>query len=233
MQLLPEWLVHYRKAQLPGDLTAGVIVTVMLIPQSLAYAMLAGLPPEIGLYASVLPLVVYALIGSSMTLAVGPVAVASLMTASALQPLAQPGTEQYMVLAAMLALLSGVMLLAFGLLRLGFLANFLSHPVISGFISGSAILITVSQLKHLFGLTTDATNVFQEIYQLIVQLPQSNQATTVLGMATLFFLLFSRCYLAGMLQKSGLAHKAASLLSRLAPMAAVIISIVAVARWNL
>ncbi|HBT34004.1 MAG TPA: sodium-independent anion transporter [Pusillimonas sp.] len=233
MQLLPEWLVHYRKAKLPGDLTAGVIVTVMLIPQSLAYAMLAGLPPEIGLYASVLPLVVYALIGSSMTLAVGPVAVASLMTASALQPLAQPGTEQYMVLAAMLALLSGVMLLAFGLLRLGFLANFLSHPVISGFISGSAILITVSQLKHLFGLTTDATNVFQEIYQLIVQLPQSNQATTVLGMATLFFLLFSRCYLAGMLQKSGLAHKAASLLSRLAPMVAVIISIVAVARWNL
>ncbi len=233
MQLLPEWLVHYRKAKLPGDLTAGVIVTVMLIPQSLAYAMLAGLPPEIGLYASVLPLVVYALIGSSMTLAVGPVAVASLMTASALQPLAQPGTEQYMVLAAMLALLSGVMLLAFGLLRLGVLANFLSHPVISGFISGSAILITVSQLKHLFGLTTDATNVFQEIYQLIVQLPQSNQATTVLGMATLFFLLFSRCYLAGMLQKSGLAHKAASLLSRLAPMVAVIISIVAVARWNL
>tara|TARA_R110000851_G_scaffold333550_1_gene516108 strand:- start:144766 stop:146478 length:1713 start_codon:yes stop_codon:yes gene_type:complete len=233
MQLLPEWLVHYRKAKLPGDLTAGVIVTVMLIPQSLAYAMLAGLPPEIGLYASVLPLVVYALIGSSMTLAVGPVAVASLMTASALQPLAQPGTEQYIVLAAMLALLSGVMLLAFGLLRLGFLANFLSHPVISGFISGSAILITVSQLKHLFGLTTDATNVFQEIYQLIVQLPQLNQATTVLGMATLFFLLFSRCYLAGMLQKSGLAHKAASLLSRLAPMVAVIISIVAVARWNL
>lgn len=233
MQLLPEWLVHYRKAKLPGDLTAGVIVTVMLIPQSLAYAMLAGLPPEIGLYASVLPLVVYALIGSSMTLAVGPVAVASLMTASALQPLAQPGTEQYMVLAAMLALLSGVMLLAFGLLRLGFLANFLSHPVISGFISGSAILITVSQLKHLFGLTTDATNVFQEIYQLIVQLPQSNQATTVLGMATLFFLLFSRCYLADMLQKSGLAHKAASLLSRLVPMVAVIISIVAVARWNL
>src|SRR5690606_25800276 len=123
------WLKHYQKAKLPGDLTAGLIVTVMLIPQSLAYAMLAGLPPEIGLYASVLPLVAYALLGSSMTLAVGPVAVASLMTASALQPLAQPGSEQYIILAATLALLSGLMLLTFGLLRLGFLAHFLSHPV--------------------------------------------------------------------------------------------------------
>ncbi len=233
MQLLPQWLKHYQKAKLPGDLTAGLIVTVMLIPQSLAYAMLAGLPPEIGLYASVLPLVAYALLGSSMTLAVGPVAVASLMTASALQPLAQPGSEQYIILAATLALLSGVMLLAFGLLRLGFLAHFLSHPVISGFISGSAILITVGQLKHLFGLNTNASNVFQELYQLVVQLPQANLATTVLGLATLFFLLFSRSYLAGLLQKLGLNQKTASLVSRLAPMVAVIVSIGAVSKLSL
>lgn len=233
MQLLPKWLTHYQKTKLPGDLTAGLIVTVMLIPQSLAYAMLAGLPPEVGLYASVLPLVAYALLGSSMTLAVGPVAVASLMTASALQPLAQAGTEQYIVLAAILAFLSGLMLLAFGLLRLGFLANFLSHPVISGFISGSAILITVSQLKHLFGLTTNAENVFEEVYQLITQLPHANPTTAVLGLATLAFLFFSRTYLGKGLQKLGLASKTASLLARLAPMAAVIVSIVAAAQWNL
>src|SRR5690554_7972683 len=114
-----EWGRQYRSATFTNDLLAAVIVTIMLIPQSLAYAMLAGLPPEIGLYASVLPLVAYALLGTSMTLAVGPVAVASLMTASALQPLAQPGSEQYIILAAMLALLSGLMLLTFGLLRLG------------------------------------------------------------------------------------------------------------------
>src|SRR5690606_41447890 len=115
----------------------------MLIPQSLAYAMLAGLPPEMGLYASILPIIAYALLGSSMTLATGPVAVISLMTASALAPLAQSGSAQYIELAIQVALISGVMLLAFGLLRLGFLAHLLSHPVISGFISGSAILISL------------------------------------------------------------------------------------------
>ena len=152
MNILPDWLLHYRRSALAGDLTAGIIVTVMLIPQSLAYALLAGLPPEMGLYASILPIVAYALFGSSMTLAVGPVAVASLMTASALQPLAAAGSAQYISLAITLSLLSGGMLLLFGVLRLGFLAHFLSHPVISGFISGSAVLIAVGQLKHLLGV---------------------------------------------------------------------------------
>jgi SulP family sulfate permease len=152
MKWLPEWLRHYQRAWFAGDLTAGIIVTVMLIPQSLAYALLAGLPPEVGLYASILPIVAYALLGSSMTLAVGPVAVASLMTASALQPLAAAGSAEYVQLAMQLSLLSGVMLLAFGALRLGFLAYFLSHPVISGFITGSAVLIAVGQLKHMLGV---------------------------------------------------------------------------------
>ena len=131
MNYLPAWLRAYRPAWLAGDLTAGLIVTVMLIPQSLAYAILAGLPPEVGLYASILPIVAYALLGSSMTLAVGPVAVASLMTASALQPLAAAGSAEYVTLAVQLSLISGVMLLAFGALRLGFLAYFLSHPRVS------------------------------------------------------------------------------------------------------
>lgn len=146
---IPGWLRDYRKAWFAGDLTAGVIVTVMLIPQSLAYALLAGLPPEVGLYASILPIVAYALFGTSITLAVGPVAVASLMTASALQPLAAAGSPEYIALAVQLSLLSGVMLLAFGMMKLGFLAHFLSHPVISGFITGSAVLIAVGQFKHI------------------------------------------------------------------------------------
>ncbi|HBT59142.1 MAG TPA: sodium-independent anion transporter, partial [Pseudomonas sp.] len=129
---------HYRRAWLAGDLTAGLVVGIMIIPQSMAYAMLAGLPVQIGLYASILPLIGYALLGSSMTLSVGPVAVTGLMTATLLAPLATVGSADYLQLAIWLALLSGLMLLGFGLLRLGFLANFLSHPVISGFISGAA-----------------------------------------------------------------------------------------------
>jgi len=117
--LLPDWLQHYRREWLSGDVIAGLIVTVMLIPQSLAYAMLAGLRPEIGLYASILPLVAYALLGSSRTLAVGPVAVASLMTASSLAPLAAQGTPEYLAMAVLLALLSGVMLIC-GLAAAGF-----------------------------------------------------------------------------------------------------------------
>ena len=121
---LPEWLRPYRAQWLSGDLTAGFIVTVMLIPQSLAYAMLAGLPLQVGIYASIAPLVVYALFGTSMTLAVGPVAVASLMTASALTPLAAPGSPEYVALAVQLAMLSGLMLFVFGMLRLGAVAHF-------------------------------------------------------------------------------------------------------------
>ncbi len=159
MLQLPDWLRQYQRPWLSGDLTAGLIVTVMLIPQSLAYAMLAGLPPQIGLYASILPLLAYALFGSSMTLAVGPVAVASLMTASALTPLAVPGSESYVMLAVLLALMSGLILLIAGLLRLGFLAYFLSHPVISGFISGSAILIAIGQLKYLLGISLPSSGI--------------------------------------------------------------------------
>ncbi|MBC2769887.1 SulP family inorganic anion transporter [Pusillimonas minor] len=232
-RLLPDWLKHYRADKLSGDLTAGLIVTVMLIPQSLAYAMLAGLPPEIGLYASVLPLIAYALFGSSMTLAVGPVAVASLMTASALAPLAEQGSAQYIALAAQLSLLSGVMLLAFGMLRLGFLAYFLSHPVISGFISGSAILITVSQIKHLFGISSASPDVVGTLRDLITGLPQANPATTVIGLGTLVFLVMARKWLALWLQKLGLSASLAGLLGRLAPMAAVIASIAIVSGFNL
>lgn len=220
--LLPDWMLAYQKNLFSGDLTAGLIVTVMLIPQSLAYAMLAGLPPEMGLYASILPIIAYALLGSSMTLATGPVAVISLMTASALAPLAQPGSAQYIELAIQMALISGVMLLVFGLLRLGFLAHLLSHPVISGFISGSAILISIGQLKHLLGVQVSGNNIIATLLDLVRHLPQTNLLTLLIGSSSLLFLWWSRRYLSAVLEKAGLSSRLAGILSKLAPMLSVI-----------
>ena len=227
--LVPEWLRNYRRDWLTGDFTAGLIVTVMLIPQSLAYAMLAGLPPEIGLYASILPLFAYALLGSSMTLAVGPVAVASLMTASSIAPLASAGSPEYLSMAVMLALLSGAMLMLAGLLRLGFLAWFLSHPVISGFISGSAVLIAIGQLKYILGIQFSSTGVLSTVTGLIAHASEANAVTTAIGVSALVFLFIARRWLAGWLKKTGLSAKTADLLTKLAPMAAVIVSTAVVA----
>jgi SulP family sulfate permease len=233
MTWLPAWLRAYRPAWLAGDLTAGVIVTVMLIPQSLAYALLAGLPPEVGLYASILPIVAYALLGSSMTLAVGPVAVASLMTASALQPLASAGSAEYVALAVQLSMISGVMLLAFGALRLGFLAYFLSHPVISGFISGSAVLIAVGQLKYILGVKVAGSTVLETLAGLVKALPQTQPVTLAIGVSSLLFLLLARRYLAQLLTRMGGPAKAADLVAKLAPMVAVIASTAVVAVFKL
>jgi SulP family sulfate permease len=155
--LLPilDWAPRYTRSDAVNDLFAAIIVTIMLVPQSLAYAMLAGLPPVVGLYASILPLIAYAIFGTSRTLAVGPVAVVSLMTAAAVAPIAAAGSAAYVTAAVTLAFLSGLVLLAMAVLRLGFLANFLSHPVISGFITASGILIAASQLKHILGVRTE------------------------------------------------------------------------------
>ena len=223
-KLLPDWLKQYQFTWLAGDVIAGAIVTVMLIPQSLAYAMLAGLPPQAGLYASLLPIFAYALFGSSMTLAVGPVAVASLMTATALAPLAIAGSVDYAALAVILALLSGVMLFVFGVLRLGFLAYFLSHPVISGFISGSAVVIAIGQLKYIFGINTPRGGIITTLHGLIVGLPTLNVSTTLLGCGALLFLFFARSYLATVLKRIGLSDKIADLSAKLAPMMVVIVA---------
>lgn len=233
MLQLPNWLRQYQRPWLSGDLTAGLIVTVMLIPQSLAYAMLAGLPPQIGLYASILPLLAYAFFGSSMTLAVGPVAVASLMTASALTPLAAPGSESYLMLAVLMALMSGLILFIAGLLRLGFLAYFLSHPVISGFISGSAILIAIGQLKYLLGISLPSGSIIATVNGLAHQISAININTAVIGMAALLFLFFARSALAPLLKSAGVPTKLAELLTKLAPMAVVIASTAIVASTGL
>ena len=233
MTQLPQWLRQYQRPWLSGDLTAGLIVTVMLIPQSLAYAMLAGLPPQIGLYASILPLLAYAFFGSSMTLAVGPVAVASLMTASALTPLAAPGSESYIMLAMLMALMSGLILFVAGILRLGFLAYFLSHPVISGFISGSAILIAIGQLKYLLSISLPSGSIITTVTGLVHQISAVNTNTAIIGIAALIFLFFARSALAPLLKSAGLPAKLAELLTKLAPMAVVIVSTAFVASTGL
>jgi len=147
-----EWLQNYKRENLRGDFAAGLIVAIMLVPQGMAYAMLAGLPPVTGLYASTFPLITYALFGSSRQLAVGPVAMMSLLVFAGVSSIAEPGSGKYVSLVLLLSLMVGVMQLGMGLLRAGFIVNFISHAVISGFTSAAAMIILLSQLHHLFGI---------------------------------------------------------------------------------
>ena len=231
--MAPEWLRGYRRGWLHGDFTAGVIVTIMLIPQSLAYALIAGLPPEVGLYASILPMVAYALFGTSMTLAVGPVAVASLMTASALAPLAPAGSPLYVALAAQLAMLSGVFLILFGVMRFGFISHLLSHPIINGFIIGSAILIAVGQVKHLLGVRVESQDVLDIVVELWRMLPSTNTTTLIIGISALAVLFLSREQIPALLRRLGFRERNADLMGKLAPMFVVIVTTVAVAKMGL
>ena len=183
-----DWGRRYDRETLTRDAVAALIVTIMLIPQSLAYAQLAGLPPEVGLYASVAPLLLYAIFGSSRVLAVGPAAVVSLMTAAAIGNHAAAGSPQYWAAAITLAFLSGAMLVLMGVLRLGFLANFLSHPVISGFISASGLLIAAGQLKTLMGVKAEGHNLVEMLWALGHQLPNTHVLTLVVGVLATAFL---------------------------------------------
>jgi SulP family sulfate permease len=200
------WLRQYRRDQLPGDISAGVIVAMMMIPQGMAYAMVAGLPPVAGIYASIVPPVLYALFGTSSTQSVGPMAIISLMTASTLAPLAAPGSALHAVLAAQLALMAGLVLLLCGLLRIGFLANFFSRPVMSGFTLGSALVIAYGQLGTLLGATP----------------PHLHWPSALLGLGSLALLVLAKQYLAPLLRAAGLSAGAADIGARLAPMAVVL-----------
>ena len=211
------WLRNYRLAWLSGDLVAGVVTAIMIIPQSMAYAMLAGLPVQIGLYASLLPLIGYALFGSSMSMSVGPVAVTALMTAALLAPMASIGSAEYLQLAIWLALMSGVLLFVLGLLRMGFLANFLSHPVISGFISGASLLILLSQLPHLLGMDRMPATPGQ----LVDQWHPGSGLALAMGLLALAWLLYARTRLAAHLHSLGVNQAVAGVLARLAPILVV------------
>lgn len=232
-RLLPAWLTRYPREKLGADLTAGLIVTILVIPQSLAYALLAGLPPQLGLYVSILPVIAYAWLGSSMVQAVGPVAVTAIMTYAVLSPLASPGSPEYIALAAALALLSGAMLLACGVLRLGFLSQLLSRPVVSGFISGSAVLIVVSQLKYLLGVTPHGVSSGAVMLDVLSKLPQSHLPTLAIGLAALLVLAVVRLTLAAWLVKAGLASQRAAFVVRVMPLVVVLSGTLAVIEFDL
>ncbi len=219
-----DWGSRYDRETLTSDLVAAVIVTIMLIPQSLAYALLAGLPAEMGLYASILPLVAYAIFGTSRALAVGPVAVVSLMTAAAVGAIAAQGTIGYATAAITLAFLSGLFLLALGLFRLGFLANFLSHPVIAGFITASGLIIATSQLKHILGVSAEGHSLFTLLGSLFSHLTQTNVITLIIGVSAVAFLFWVRKGLKPLLLRAGLKPRMADLLAKAGPVAAVAVS---------
>ena len=190
---VPSWMRTYRRGDLSGDLSAGLTVAVMLIPQGMAYAMLAGLPPVVGLYAATIPLIVYAFVGSSRQLAVGPVAIVSLLTLSGISALAEPGSGQFVALAALLALLSGVIQLGLGLLRAGFIVNFISHAVISGFTSAAAIVIGLSQLKQLLGVSlASGHSVFELVAEAALRIGEANPYTVTIGVVSIALLVAAK-----------------------------------------
>lgn len=226
-------LRDYNRSSLKADLVAGAVVAMMLIPQSLAYALLAGLPAETGLYASIFPLIAYALFGSSRTLSVGPVALVSLMTMVALSKVVEPGSADYLSAAIALALLTGGMLLLMGLFRLGFIANFLSHTVVSGFITASGILIALSQLRHIFGVTADGDTIPQILSSLLANLSAINHVTTAIGLLVLVFLFWARAGVEPLFTRVGIERHSAALIAKAAPVIGVIATILCVWLWRL
>ena len=223
-----DWGRSYDRSALSNDLIAAVIVTIMLIPQSLAYALLAGLPPEAGIYASIAPIVLYAVFGTSRALAVGPVAVVSLLTASAIGQVAEAGTAGYAVAALTLAFLSGGFLVLLGVLRLGFLANFLSHPVIAGFITASGILIATSQLKHILGVSAHGHTLPEMLGSLFAHLGEVNWITVAIGVSAAGFLFWVRGNLKPLLKRLGTGPLLTDLLAKGGPVVAVVATTVAV-----
>ena len=219
-----DWGRRYNSQTLTSDLTAAVIVTIMLIPQSLAYALLAGLPPEVGLYASVLPLVAYAIFGTSSALAVGPVAVVSLMTATAVGRVAAEGSVDYASAAIVLALLSGIMLTLMGLFRLGFVANFLSHPVISGFITASGLIIATSQVGGLLGIKTEGHALPELLVSIFENVGKINFYTVAVGAVALALLLWIRLDLKNWLTRFGLSKGVATIIVRAGPVFVVFLT---------
>jgi|AntRauTorckE5430_2_1112549.scaffolds.fasta_scaffold01286_7 SulP family sulfate permease len=184
-----EWLPKYNKTLFKGDLAAGLTVGVMLIPQGMAYAMLAGLPPIYGLYASIFPLIIYAIFGTTRQLAVGPVAMDSLLVAAGVGAIATAGSAEYIALAILLAFMVGVILFVMGIFRLGFLVNFLSRPIISGFTSAAALIIASSQLKHLLGLKLESTTyLYETLIEVGKNIGQTNLITLAIGVGAIVVL---------------------------------------------
>jgi len=210
-------------AHLSDDVLAGVITAILLVPQGMAYAMLAGLPPEMGLYASILPPIVYALIGSSRTLAVGPVAVAALMVANALSThFGNESSEAALAGAMILAAETGALLLLMGIFRVGTLVSFISHPVLSGFTSGAALLIVSSQLKHLSGIQLERGDLFATVIPFFQRIGDIHVPTLMFGLISILLLLLARKPMARFLVARGIPHSTAAIIGRMAPLVIVI-----------
>lgn len=188
-----DWLPNYNKQYLKGDINAGITVGIMLIPQGMAYAMLAGLPPIYGLYAAIVPQLIYAIFGTSRQLGVGPVAMDSLLVAVSVSQFAQVESTEYINLAILLALMVGIIQLLMGLLRLGVLVNFLSHPVISGFTSAAAIIISISQLKYLMGVELVRSQFLPTIiWDAIQNIGQINSYTLIIGLLGMLLIILAK-----------------------------------------
>ena len=216
------WLQGYNGGVFAEDLVAAIIVTILLVPQSLAYALLAGLPPQVGIYVSIFPLLAYAAFGSSRYLNVGPTAVISLMTAACIATLPE-GTR--LISAAGLALMTGVILLVAGVLKAGFVMNFVSRPVVSAYITGAALLIIVSQLKHIFGITANGNTVFALLADIKTNLPNTNKIALWIGLLAIVILWLIKRYLAYGLVKLHVKSRKAKLVGRMAPILIVAIFI--------
>ena len=224
------WWLRYRREDLPGDLIAGLVTATLLVPQSMAYALLAGLPPQAGLYASILPVIAYGFLGSSRALSVGPVAIISLLVAAGLEPLAEPGSPEYGRLALGLALEAGLIQVGVGLLRLGFLANFLSHSVVTAFGSAAALIIAFSQLRHLLGVKIANTESFWLLLQRLWQsLEGVNWATLGLGLLSIALLVYAQRKLPAQLRR--LPPLWVLILTKGAPLGAVFLTTLLV--WGL
>ena len=222
------WGAEYSRQTFANDLMAAIIVTIMLIPQSLAYALLVGLPPQVGLYASMAPLVLYAIFGTARALAVGPVAVASLMTAAAAGQITTQGTPEFLGVTIAIAMVVGLMLIVMGLLRLGFLANFLSHPVISGFITAAAVQIAAGQVGPLLGISAKGESLLEVLNSLVPNLIKTNPYTAAIGLSALVLLFWARSSLKPLLLRLGLGERTADIVAKVAPAMAIVVTTSAV-----
>lgn len=232
--LLPTWLQHGQyKHALHENIVAGVVVGIVVIPQSLGYALLAGLPPVYGLYAAIIPVLVYAFIGASNTQAVGPVAITSIMTAQALVPFAQAQSSTFIMLAAFMALLVGVILVCAALLKLGWIMQFISRGVMAAFITGAALLIITGQIKYILGLSVQGDTLPHLFYGFWQQHSQINVYALAIGVIAITVLWLNRRYSLFVLSKIGLSHYVANLTVKLVPIAVVVVASLAVYQLQL
>ena len=222
------WGRSYHKEWLTGDLLAGLIVAIMLVPQGMAYALLAGLPPQVGLYASIFPLLIYGLLGTSRVLAVGPVAIVSIMVAGSVGAIAEPGTAVYLQTALTLALLVGLIQAIMGFFRLGFVVNFLSHPVLAGFTSAAAIVIGFSQVKNLLGISMPGLDFINTVSYTSSHLTETNMTTFVIGLAGIIILVYFKYALGGQLKRLGVPSNIRVPITKSGPLIIVFLGTLAV-----